>query len=147
MSYRFMPSSSGHHLIALKNMALFCFIVSFLFPSSAQPATYIVTNGNDSGSGSLRDTLSGTAPGDIVNFDASASPILLTSGPIIIPVNDLTISNTGSTTITINGNGQQIFTLSNTGNGVNLNNLVFTGGSFFSNGGVLGSAFSYGGAL
>src|SRR5213592_597648 len=50
-----------------------------------RPATTItVTNGNDSGSGSLRQALAQANDGDTVNFDPSVSIVTLTTAELTI---------------------------------------------------------------
>ena len=45
---------------------------------SALPTTWTVTNTNDSGSGSLREALAFSAPGDTINFSLSGCPCTIT---------------------------------------------------------------------
>src|SRR5215475_14010675 len=50
-----------------------------------RPATTItVTNGNDSGSGSLRQALVDANDGDTINFDASVGTVILTTAELAI---------------------------------------------------------------
>lgn len=61
----------------------------------AQAATVFVTNCQDSGPGSLRDTIAAAADGDTVNISAQTAScyrrIYLTSGEIVVPQDNLTI--------------------------------------------------------
>src|SRR3954465_11743804 len=57
-----------------------------------RPATTItVTNGNDSGPGSLRQALADANDGDTINFDASVAAVTLTTVELTIS-NSITIS-------------------------------------------------------
>src|SRR5213596_3052311 len=50
-----------------------------------RPATTItVTNGNDSGPGSLRQALADANDGDTINFDASVGTVILTTAEVAI---------------------------------------------------------------
>ncbi|MEH1893618.1 MAG: PEP-CTERM sorting domain-containing protein [Nostoc sp.] len=74
---------------------------------SAQAATLTVNNLNDSGVGSLRDTINMATSNDVVEFllGNHLSTITLTSGAIAIAKN-LTINGPGANLLTINGNNQ-----------------------------------------
>src|SRR5215471_1717168 len=57
-----------------------------------RPANIItVTNGNDSGSGSLRQALADANDGDIINFDPSVNIVTLTTAELVI-TKSITIS-------------------------------------------------------
>src|SRR5438874_13032328 len=57
-----------------------------------RPATTItVTNGNDSGPGSLRQALADANDGDTINFDPSVNIVMLTTAELII-TKSITIS-------------------------------------------------------
>ncbi|MEH2296852.1 hypothetical protein [Nostoc sp.] len=74
---------------------------------SAQAATLTVNNLNDSGVGSLRDTINMATSNDVVDFLLGSHPstIALTSGAIAIAKN-LTINGPGANLLTISGNNQ-----------------------------------------
>jgi hypothetical protein len=74
---------------------------------SAQAATLTVNNLNDSGVGSLRDTINIASSNDVVEFLLGSNPstITLTSGALPIAKN-LTINGPGANLITISGNNQ-----------------------------------------
>ncbi|MEH2282416.1 MAG: hypothetical protein V7K90_13985 [Nostoc sp.] len=74
---------------------------------SAQAATLTVNNLNDSGVGSLRDTINIASSNDVVEFLLGSNPstITLTSGVLAIAKN-LTINGPGANLLTINGNNQ-----------------------------------------
>ena len=70
-------------------------------------ATITVTNGNDSGVGSLRAALAAASAGDIINFAPSVTNIDLSSSLVIATNVTIEGAQTGSTTpgVTINGGG------------------------------------------
>ncbi len=93
---------------------------------SAQSAQLIVSNGNDSGSGSLRDAIAVAASGDTIVFGGVAT-VRLTSGELAINKN-LTINGGSGVTVTRSGTTQfRIFTI-NSGT-VAFNNLTITNGN------------------
>ena len=72
-----------------------------LSASDALAATITVTNGNDSGLGSLRRAiLFDASPGDTINFAPSVTAVNLTTGELVIDKN-LTISGPGANRLTI----------------------------------------------
>src|SRR2546421_2413709 len=76
----------------------------------------VVANSNDSGAGSLRDSIINACSGDTISFDTSAghvtSPITLTSGELLIN-KSLTIQGPGAGTLTISGNNSsRVFDIS-----------------------------------
>ncbi|MGJ5634576.1 PEP-CTERM sorting domain-containing protein [Nostoc sp. CALU 1950] len=74
---------------------------------SARAATLTVNNLNDSGVGSLRDTINIATSNDVVEFLLGSNPstITLTSGALAIAQN-LTINGPGANLLTISGNNQ-----------------------------------------
>ncbi|MDZ8093296.1 MAG: hypothetical protein RMZ42_15385 [Nostoc sp. DedQUE05] len=72
---------------------------------SAQAATLVVNNLNDSGVGSLRDTIDIASNNDVVEFLLGSNPstITLTSGALAIAKN-LTINGPGANLLTISSN-------------------------------------------
>jgi hypothetical protein len=100
----------------------------------------LVTNTNDSGSGSLRDVIACVAPGAIIGFDASlsGSTITLTSGEIEIDKN-VTITGMGNAAdLVLSGNNaSRIFHVA-TGKTLTLQNLSLKNSN---------AAAPYGGAL
>ena len=72
--------------------------------SPAGAATVAVTNCNDSGAGSLRQTVANASAGDTIDFalSPSCSLITLTSGEIQIPKN-LTIDGPGAGALAVSG--------------------------------------------
>ena len=69
---------------------------------AVQAATLTVTTLNDSGLGSLRQTIADAAPGDMIEFSVT-STITLNSGELAID-KDLTISGPGAADLAISGN-------------------------------------------
>lgn len=80
----------------------FSSVIFALGSISAQAAILIVTNTQDSGSGSLRDTIAGAGDGDTIQFDAAlkGQTITLTSREILIEKN-LTIDGPGADQLTV----------------------------------------------
>jgi hypothetical protein len=81
---------------------------------SAQAATLTVNNLNDSGVGSLRDTINIASSNDVVEFLLGSNPskITLTSGALTIAKN-LTINGPSANLLTISGNNQfSVFNIS-----------------------------------
>ena len=79
-------------------------VASAAFPASALAATLTVTNTNDSGAGSLRDTIAGAVSGDTITFDAALSggTIYLTS-TLVISKNLTIDGSTLASKITLSG--------------------------------------------
>ncbi len=92
--------------------------------------TVLVTNLNDTGAGSLRSTIAGTALDsvDTVTFASNViGTITLTNGTLVI-TNSVNIVGPGAKLVTVNGsNGQRVFQI-NSGS-VLLEGLTITGGS------------------
>ncbi|MFN8344058.1 MAG: choice-of-anchor Q domain-containing protein [Spirosomataceae bacterium] len=86
-----------------------------------------VTNGNDSGSGSLRDAIANAASGATIIF-FGVTTVTLTSGELLIN-KDLTIDGGSGVTITRSGGAQfRIFNVSS-GVTVSMNKLTITNGN------------------
>ena len=74
----------------------FAILLAF-FPVAFAQTTYTVTNGDDTGSGSLRDILGGIlSTGDTIDFDVGVTTIDLTDGQISQSAANLTITGNGS---------------------------------------------------
>ena len=101
--------------VAALGLAVFC--------GAASAAT--VTNGNDSGSGSLRDAIAAASPGSTIVVPALT--VTLTSGPLSIS-NDLTITGAGARATIISGNNNSgVFSI--TGGNVSISGVTITHGS------------------
>lgn len=86
------------HAVAL---AAVTFIAALMVvTSAAQAATITVTNGNDSGAGSLRAALASAANGDTINFDSSVTEVVLTSAKLDVTTG-VTISGPGADLLTV----------------------------------------------
>ena len=80
---------------------LACVIAALLLSATdARAATITVTNGNDSGPGSLRQAILIASPGDTINFAPSVTTVNLTSGELVIDKN-LTITGPGADRLTV----------------------------------------------
>ncbi len=76
-------------------------IGALLLTATEMPAaTITVTNGNDSGPGSLRQAIIAASPGDTITFAPSVTTVTLTSGELVINKN-LIISGPGATRLTV----------------------------------------------
>ena len=100
-----MPSRVSHLILAL---TVGLFLVSLQFLLAVLPARAVdltVLNTNDSGPGSLRQTIADAMDGDTILFDSSLNgqTITLTSGELLITKN-LTINGPGANLLSISGN-------------------------------------------
>ena len=78
-----------------------CVIAALLLNATgARAATITVTNGNDSGPGSLRRAVIFASPGDTINFAPSVTAVNLTSGELVIDKN-LTITGLFADRVTV----------------------------------------------
>ena len=73
-SKRVMPAV----LLAITLLLTMAAVLSFV-SETAEGATVSVTNGNDSGAGSLRDALAAASSGDTITFDPSVTTVTLTA--------------------------------------------------------------------
>ncbi len=82
-------------------------VASVVSPTPALAANLVVTSTADSGAGSLRLAVANAnvLGGDVITFAWGISPVVLTSGPIVID-KDLTIRGNGSANTTITRNAQ-----------------------------------------
>jgi hypothetical protein len=114
------------------------FVIFALGSISAQAATLIVTNTDDSGPGSLRDTIAAASDGDTIQFDAAlkGQTITLTSGQIEINRN-LTIDGPGADQLTVQrsaASGTPAFRIFQIVSNVTLSGLTIVNGSAPANG-------------
>ena len=78
-----------------------CVIAALLLnATSARAATITVTNGNDSGPGSLRQAILDASSGDTINFASGVTTVTLTSGELVVDKN-VTIAGPGANRLTI----------------------------------------------
>jgi predicted outer membrane repeat protein len=94
-----------------------------------RPANVItVTNGNDSGSGSLRQALADANDGDTINFDASVGTVTLTTAELAID-KSLTLSGAPQM-VTVARSSQTEFRIFHVmpGHSVEINGLTISGG-------------------
>jgi len=92
----------------------------------AGATTRTVSSLNDSGAGSLRDTIAASAANDTINLAVNGT-ITLTSGELLIGRN-LIIAGPGATFLTVSGNNaSHVFNISY-GIGVNISNLSISNG-------------------
>src|SRR5580704_1627210 len=97
----------------------------------AQASTLVVENTDDSGAGSLRDTIANASPGDTITFaPAVTGTITLTNGELDID-EDLTIQGPGANVLAISGNNtaDHVFNIGSVTPAVNvtLSGLTITG--------------------
>jgi len=129
-------------------LLLFSFFVGT--PASVA-AIRTVTNTNDGGAGSLRQTIQDAASGDVVDFAES----LVDGGPVTITLSSgqleidkaLEISGPGANKLTISGNSQNRVFLLGEDASVDISGLRLTGGDTSADtsiGGYGGAIFSYG---
>lgn len=96
-------ANGGGSLLPVLSLALF---VSAALPAdSANAATVRVTNCNDRGTGSLRDSVARASSGDTIDLGGlSCRKITLTSGPIYIAQQDLSLVGSGRSRLALDGN-------------------------------------------
>jgi hypothetical protein len=91
----------NRHLFKCWRFYLPCVTAALLLSATdAAAAAITVTNGNDSGAGSLRQAIIGASPGDTINFVPSVTTVTLTSGELVIDKN-LTITGPGANRLTV----------------------------------------------
>jgi parallel beta-helix repeat protein len=108
------------------------------------PATFTVTNANDSGAGSLRQAIldSNNAPGaDTIVFDnvAFATPQQITLSSELLITDDLTITGPGASQLSVSGNNaNRVFEINLISRVLNvtLSNMTVTGGKITSGSGA-----------
>lgn len=118
--------------ITMLPLAALCLL---LLIGTTSAATRTVTNLNDSGPGSLRDTIAASGSGDTINFSVSGT-VSLTSGALVI-----------SKTLTINGPGPASFAIAggtnfgvfNVSNGTHTGPVASISGLLIENGGSSGA--------
>jgi hypothetical protein len=78
-------------------------VVALLCAPAVFGSTIVVTNTNDSGSGSLRAAIAAAAPGDTINFNLTYPATITLSSTLEIGKN-LTISGPGASNLAVSGN-------------------------------------------
>jgi hypothetical protein len=101
----------------------------------------VVTNTNDSGTGSLRDAVTLACSGDTITFDATAfapsvTPYTINLLSELVVNKNLTITGPANSTVILNGGGAtRIFSV-NTGNSLSISNLTIKNGQAQNGGGI-----------
>ena len=97
-----------------------------------QAATITVTNGNDSGPGSLRQAILNASSGDAINFAPSVTTVTLTSGELVIDKN-LTITGPGANRLTVQrdvtGICARVFNISSSTVTVSISGITISNGA------------------
>ncbi|TAH20944.1 MAG: T9SS C-terminal target domain-containing protein [Cytophagales bacterium] len=97
----------------------------------------MVTNGNDSGEGSLREAIDRACQANTISFAPNVSEVLLTSS-LLISKNITINGGAGSKTVIIKRNSETPFRIFNVIAGaVNMNNLSVQNGAVVDNGGAI----------
>ena len=114
-------------------LLLFSAVILAVTSVTAQAAVLTVTNTQDSGAGSLRDTIAAAANGDTIQFDAALNgqTITLTSAQLLIDKN-LTINGPGADKLTVQrstANGTPAFRIFQISSTVTLAGLTIANGS------------------
>lgn len=101
------------------------------FGGSSQAATRVVTNCNDSGSGSLRAAITAAMSGDLVDASGLAcSTISLSTGALAVTVNDLRVRGPGRESLTVSNGAKYGRVFRHEGTGVfNLYGMTISGGA------------------
>lgn len=115
---------------------LFSSVILALAPISGQSAVLSVSNTNESGPGSLRDTIAAASDGDTIQFDAAlkGQTIMLTSGQLEINRN-LTIEGPGAAQLTVQRSTAndtpafRVFSISPMASNVTLSGLTISNGN------------------
>ena len=121
------------HLLRYWRFYVGSVITALLLSATDTPAaTITVTNGNDSGLGSLRRAINFASPGDTINFAPSVTAVDLTSGELVINKN-LTITGPGANQLTVqrstNGLDFRIFHVTPSSVTVSISGLTVSNGS------------------
>lgn len=108
-------------------------------------ATITVTSAADSGAGSLRAALAAANPGDTIAFSLPANSTIALSSELPVISQNLTIDGSGSTGLTVSGNGGSRVFFVNSGT-VSISNLAISNGLAQGGAGGNGGAGGGGGA-
>ncbi len=111
---------------------------------SVLAASFIVTNTNDSGAGSLRDAIFNASAGDTITFDPSLAGQTIALTSTLLIDKDLTMDGSGlSSRVSISGNNNVSVILVDPGITVTIKSLIIRngkaiiGGGIYNNGGTL----------
>src|SRR5438445_3914634 len=119
------------------------FVLTVLFGAASlcEGTTRTVTNLNDSGSGSLRDTIAASIAGDTIVFGAGVTGVInLTNGELLIE-RDLTIIGPGAEALTMKARSNaRVFRITTTT--ASLSGLTILGGNSGYNGGGISTSAS-----
>jgi hypothetical protein len=96
-----------------------------------------VSNTNDSGTGSLRDTIAAATGGDTINFSSAlkGQTVTLTSGPLTLGVN-LDINGLGAAKLTVSGGGTEGVFVVSPGVTATIDNLTIANGQAVQGAGI-----------
>lgn len=121
--------------------------LSFARDSSHPNGMLVVTNCDDSGAGSLRDTIASAVSGDTIDLtQLTCSTITLTSSYLTVLQDDLTITGPGATSLAIDGGGTlPLFAFYGSGTFL-IDGLTLTNGYYYYGGTVLGQ-YAQGGCI
>jgi Bacterial Ig-like domain (group 3) len=107
--------------------------------SVAHAATDTVTNCNDSGTGSLRDTVASAGAGDTINFNLSPSCDLITLTSTLDITQSLTITGPGAPALAVSGGGLVGILSISPGAMVGISGLTLENGAALNGGGIFNS--------
>ena len=126
-------------IVRIIALVALCFLAFGASLSSATAATITVTNTNDSGAGSLRQSIASAADGDTINFSVNGTIVLATQ----LTVNKaLTIQGPAAPGIVVSGNNAvRVFNITSTGN-VLLTALTISDGSADNGAGIMNAGAS-----
>jgi hypothetical protein len=118
--------------------AAICLTLACALPISAQAATIIVTNTNDSGPGSLRQALVDANDGDTIDATGISGVITLTTGELLVD-KSVTINGAGADLLAVDGNAASaVFHVTSIGS-VTISDLTIRNGQGDFGGGILNS--------
>src|SRR5215472_14298518 len=86
-----------------RKTATICLALACFLPISARAGTIVVSNTNDNGSGSLRQTLTDANDGDTIDATGISGVITLTTGALLVD-KDVAINGAGADLLTVDGN-------------------------------------------
>jgi hypothetical protein len=112
-----------------------CLVSALLLGATDIPAaTITVTNGNDSGPGSLRQAIIAASPGDTINFAPRLTTVTLTGGGLVIDKN-LIITGPGANRLTVQVNANvisvRVFNISSSTVTASISGITISNGNAF----------------